>query len=192
MAEIPGLDQEPTFSFPQLDGERKLKELILYVAEKCDGDTRFGATKLNKILAFSDFVAYYRTGTPITGVEYMRLPQGPVPRRLLPVLKEMEARGDVIVRSIPDGKYTQKRVVPLRSPDLALFQAAEIAVVDEVIRAFWDATATAVSDFSHGTAWKIAGEDRELIPYESALLSDAPITAYERTRSEELAREFGW
>jgi hypothetical protein len=191
MASIPELEQEPTFSFPDLDGEQKLKELILYVADKCEDDPRFGATKLNKILAFSDFVSYYRTGTPITGVEYMRLPQGPVPRRMLPILNEMEDAGEVAIRLVEDGKYTQKRVIPLREPNLDIFQATEIAVVDEVIRAFWKATASAVSEFSHGIAWKIAG-DRGLIPYESALLSDDPITEYDRARSVELSREFGW
>lgn len=181
----------PTFSFPELDGERKLRELVLYISGKCDSDPTFGAVKLNKILVFADFIAYYRFGVPITGVEYMRLPQGPAPRRLLPITKEMESAHELTRRRVQTGKFEQKRIVPLRDPDLSMFRPEEIALVDEVITAFWKKTATAVSEFSHGTAWKVA-EDRGLIPYESVFISDDPVDEYDRTRSEELAREYGW
>ncbi|HZQ34888.1 MAG TPA: hypothetical protein VFD32_03070 [Dehalococcoidia bacterium] len=46
---------------------RKLGELILYVAEKSSDDPRFGATKLNNILFFSDFLAFGQLGRSITG-----------------------------------------------------------------------------------------------------------------------------
>jgi len=39
--------------------ERKFKELILYVADKCSDDPDFGAVKLNKILFYSDFYSDY-------------------------------------------------------------------------------------------------------------------------------------
>ena len=34
-------------------------------------DSKFGATKLNKILWWSDFLACAQRGKPITGIEYM-------------------------------------------------------------------------------------------------------------------------
>lgn len=182
----------PTFSFPDIvDGEDRLRELILYIAGRCERDTRFGATKLNKILAFSDFTAYFRRRRPITGVEYMRLPQGPVPRRLKPITADMERKYEMVIRIVQDGKFEQKRVVPLRDPDLTLFLADDIAIVDEMIRAFWGRTAKTVSEFSHGMAWKIAG-DRELIPYEAVFLSDEELTDYDVARTHELARRLGW
>jgi hypothetical protein len=165
--------------------------LILYIAERCEPDPRFGATKLNKILAKADFTAYFRRRRPITGVEYMRLPQGPVPRRMKPITAEMEMKHELVVRTIQDGKFEQKRVVPLRAPDLSIFDPDDIAIIDEVIRGFWGKTASAVSEFSHGIAWKVAG-DRELIPYEAVFLSDEGLTDYDITRTHELARRFGW
>ena len=93
----------PTFSFPEMDPDRRLAELILYIAEKCERDPNFGATKLNKILAFADFSAYFETGRPITGAEYMRTPQGPVPRRLPPVRAELEARHEIAMRVVSEG-----------------------------------------------------------------------------------------
>lgn len=184
--------REPTFSFPEIiDGEQRLRELILYIAARCESDSRFGATKLNKILAFADFTSYFRRRRPITGVEYMRLPQGPVPRRLKPITAAMEREYELVMRTVQDGKFEQKRVVPLRPADLSLFSAEDIAIVDEIIQAFWGRTAKAVSEFSHGMAWKVAG-DRELIPYEAVFLSDEELTDYDVARTHELARRFGW
>lgn len=181
----------PTFSFPEMDPDRRLAELILYLAEKCERDPSFGATKLNKILAFADFSAYFKTGKPITGAEYMRLPQGPVPRRLRPVRDTLEADHAIAMRVVSVGKYQQQRVVPLRSPDLSIFTAAEIAAVDEIVDIFWNHTAKDVSEFSHGIAWQVAG-DKSSIPYEAAFLSDEPLTDYDRVRTAELASERGW
>lgn len=185
------LGKPPTYSFPELNGEARLRELILYIATRCETDHRFGATKLNKILAFADFVAYFRRRRPITGVEYMRLPQGPVPRRLKPVTADMELKHEMVMRTVQDGKFEQKRVVPLRAADLSLFSPDDIAIVDEMIHAFWGKTAKAVSEFSHGMAWKVAG-DKELIPYEAVFLSDEALTDYDIARTHELARRFGW
>jgi len=65
--------------------EEKLAELILYVCHKSEADERFGATKLNKILFYSDFAAYRQLGQPITGADYQNLEEGPAPRKLPPI-----------------------------------------------------------------------------------------------------------
>ena len=181
----------PTFSFPAMDPDRRLAEMILYIAEKCEYDPNFGATKLNKILAFADFSAYFETGAPITGTEYMRLPQGPVPRRLRPIRQHLEDGHDLAMRVVSVGKFQQQRVVPLRRPNLDLFTATEIATVDRIIDSFRDHTAQEISDFSHGIAWRVT-EDRASIPYEAVFLSDEALTDYDRVRTAELASERGW
>ena len=65
----------------------------------------------------------------------------------------LEARHEIATRVVSVGKYQQQRVVPLRSADLSIFTAAEIAAVDKIVDAFWNHTATEVSEFSHGIAW---------------------------------------
>lgn len=181
----------PTYSFPDMDPDRRLAELILYIAEKCESEPRFGATKLNKILAFADFSAYFETGRPITGAEYLRLPQGPAPRRLRPVRDRLEANHEIAMRTASVGKYQQKRVVPLRRPDLSIFTADEIAAVDKIVDAFWNHNATDISDFSHGIAWRVP-QNKTSIPYEAVFLSDEVLTQYDRVRTAALASERGW
>ncbi len=183
---------DPTFRFPDAAGEAGLRELILYVATQCQDDPKFGATKLNKILWWADFLAYAEHGRPITGIEYQRLGNGPAPRRLVPVRIQMEADGDIVLAEVPGrGGYVQKKIVPLRAANLDVFSAADIAVVDDVIRALWKKTAKGVSTLSHGKAWEVAG-DGESIPYEAVFLSDDPINRYDVARTKELARRFGW
>src|SRR5687767_3702503 len=74
--------------------DSKLAELILFIAHRSECDERFGAVKLNKLLFFSDFLAYGRLGSSITGQDYQKLQHGPAPRKLLPVVREMEESGD--------------------------------------------------------------------------------------------------
>lgn len=181
----------PTFSFPEMDPDRRLAELILYIAEKCEHDPGFGAVKLAKVLAFADFSSYFETGKPITGAEYMRLPQGPAPRRLRPLRERLSADHEIAVREVSVGKYQQHRVVPLRRAGLSIFTAEEIAAVDKIIDLVWNRTAATVSEFSHGIAWKVA-RNTESIPYEAVFLSDEDLTEYDRARTAELASECGW
>jgi len=178
-----------TYSFPEMNGDERLRELILYISEKCADDPTFGATKLNKILYFSDFFSYLTRGKPITGTEYMRLGMGPVPRRLLPIRHQLEEAGYLAVRKEPFYRREQHRTIPLRDADLSLFDASDIAFVDEMIRIFWGKTAREISELSHDTGWRMVG-DKENIPYEAAYLSDEGLTETDIQLTKELLPEY--
>ena len=182
----------PTFTFDIPDGEERLRELVLYIATKCADDTAFGAIKLNKILWLSDFLAYARYGDPITGVEYQRLPNGPAPRRLLPVREAMIEAGDASEERRMLGGYVQKRLIPLRTPNLNDFTSEQVALVDEIIAHMWNISATATSKWSHGKPWQAATDVGTLIPYEAVFLSDEGITPDDEARTKELASEHAW
>src|SRR5438045_3058966 len=105
-------------SEPAKYDEKKLGELMLYIARKSENHELFGSVKLNKILFFSDFAAYSRYGKAITGAEYRRLDLGPAPKRLVPVREKLEADRSAFLRTTPtyDG-LEQKRLIALREPD---------------------------------------------------------------------------
>ena len=94
---------------------------MLYIAARSGEDPDFGDTKLNKLLAFTDMLAYANLGHSITGAEYQRQPHGPLARPLLPARRRMEARGDVDVLQIPEGRRTRRRTVARREPNTAMF-----------------------------------------------------------------------
>jgi hypothetical protein len=169
--------------------DEKLGQLILYVSLLSERDDAFGHTKLNKILFYSDIVAYGRTGKSITGQEYQKLEHGPAPRRFLPVLKDMMAAGDCVVQDVAYFDRPQKRVIVLRDPDLRSFSGEEIATVNWVIESLRGLNATQVSQLSHeDTGWKIA-RIGDTIPMSSAFLSERPLTEEENDHGLRLARE---
>ncbi len=164
----------------------KLRELVVYIAHKSLGDRHFGATKLNKILFFSDFTAYRQTGKSITGAVYQHLAQGPCPQKLLPLLNEM-AEEDVTQLSEQVGSFVQKRLVPKRTADLRKFSGTEVAVVDRVLDDLFPMNAKQASDYSHDTiAWRVTA-DRQEIPYGTALLSGEEPTDADLEWVEEVA-----
>lgn len=154
----------------------------------------FGATKLNKILYHADFLAFAKSGRSITGAQYMRQRNVPVPRHLVPVRDKMLANRDIAIRpgnSYSPGK-TEQRVVPLVESDLSQFDSWQIALVDAVIRDLWNQSGTEASDGTHGRAWKIAEANGSPIPYEAIFISDDPLTEGDIARTEELADRYGW
>jgi hypothetical protein len=156
--------------------EDKLAELMLYVSAKCEGHPKFGSTKLNKVLFYSDFQAYFSLGRAITGAEYRRRPFGPAATKFLPVQRKLEGSRAAVVQGkvLPNGR-AQQRLIPLRQANLDLFAAKEIAIVDSVIEKLRDMTAEKVSEVSHSfPGWALAAQN-EVIPYFTALLlTEAP------------------
>lgn len=154
----------------QSQNDEKLQELILFVANRSQGDERFGSTKLNKILFFADFLAYMRLGKSITGHMYQRLPNGPAPRKMLPAIRRMESMKTLAMQSRDHHGRIQKVPIALRKAELSSFTSDEIAIVTEVLDALRNKNAKGVSSLSHQFAgWQLA-KDGDDIPYEVALV----------------------
>ena len=175
--------------------EKKFTELVLYVAARCEADRYFGATKLNKILFFADFLAYHRTGNHITGAEYFALQYGPAPRPMKAVQERMVAAGELTI----DRRTRQQRPLALRRAKLAGFSAEEISLVDEVVEALREQDATLVSVLSHAfLGWQAAWAEyqatgkRVRIPYSTAGVFNHPMDAFEESEGLQIARRHGW
>lgn len=148
----------------------KFRELVLFIAQRSEGDPAFGATKLNKLLYYSDFLAYLSFGRPITGHRYQKLPKGPAPRALMPILQAMES-GDEI-RRVKRQYYdkTQQRVLALREANLDVFSSKEIDLVSKIIHECWGKSGSQMSAISHRFRGWMLAKDGEDIPYEVALV----------------------
>jgi hypothetical protein len=154
----------------EIPNDAKLKELILFIALRSQDDPRFGSTKLNKLLFFADFGAYAKLGSSITGHAYFKLKNGPAPRAMLPIRDQMIEEKTLAIQDRDHFGRMQKVPIALREPDLTQFTPQEIAVVTDVLMAFRNENARAISELSHRfDGWKLAG-DGELIPYEVTLV----------------------
>lgn len=172
----------------------KLRELMLYLAMKCESDTHFGAVKLNKILFAIDVSAYLAWRHPITEAEYIALELGPVPRQLSTLRTEMVQQGDAAVRlhSFFGMMNAQERLIALREPNLDLFTGPEIALIDTIIEGMAPYNEQELTEWSHRfIGWK-AVDKGEAIPYESALISAEPPTPYDVQRTQQLIQKYDW
>jgi Protein of unknown function (DUF4065) len=177
---------------PETDADKRLAEMILYVSQKCASDYFFGETKLHKILFFSDFSAFGDWGRTITGVEYHHQDQGPMVRRMLPVMQTLKNNQALAMQPTNCGGFRQNRPVNLRDPDLSLFSGAEIALVDGWIERLRSASATQVSKMSHDTAaWRLT-DSYETIDPRTVWIGWTDPTAAEIQRGRELAEKYGY
>jgi len=159
---------------------RRLRELILYIASRSEGDFAFGKVKINKLLFYIDFLAYLNTGNSITGEEYQALQQGPAPRGMKPTLDALEKQKEIAIKRDPDDPFAPHKIFALTSPDLSLFSADDIDRVNRVIDQFRNQSGTAMSNLSHKfVGWAFA-QPRETIPYSMALIGSREPSLSER------------
>jgi hypothetical protein len=153
--------------------DKKLEELILLLATRSRDDRSFGVTKLNKLLFFCDFLAFRAWAQSITGHRYQKLPYGPAPVAVVPVLRRMVRDGSCqVVERVYCG-MPQKTVVALRDPDDDVFLGHELRLIDDVIEEYRFSNGSEVSELSHQfIGWK-ASELNEEIPYETVFV-DGP------------------
>jgi hypothetical protein len=171
---------------PFQEDKAKLKELILYLAKKSEDDPKYGMTKLNKLLYFSDFFAYARTGKSITGSQYQRLGKGPCLRAMLPVRNEMLAADECAMQKAQYFGHQQDRLLALRDPDLSIFTGEEIAIVNEVLAGLREHNAREASDFTHRFPTWQAFDDKETIPYEAIFVTNRELTERERQHAKSI------
>ena len=174
-----------TLTVPLTGGQTRLREMILYVAHRCEGAKCFGAIKLNRIIWKADFDSFAARGVPVTGREYRRQKLGPVPREMRPLQTEMLRDGAIRIDRRNVGDFVEQRTIALASPDMSLFTNDDLAYVERSIQRYWDMTETETSDELHGVAWQTRANG-EPMPYESALLSDRTPRPAQMTRLKRL------
>ena len=145
--------------------EGKFTELMLYISKKSESDERYGATKLNKILHYSDFEAYRKLGKPITGADYKHHSEGAIPNQLVPIREKLLRNKDAEIVDNPYYGQKQKRLIAKREPKLRAFGNAELQIVNEMIERLWEDNADTVSGKSHEELGYKLTKTNEIIPY---------------------------
>jgi transcriptional regulator with XRE-family HTH domain len=138
---IPLLKTDPLYKF---------KQVFLYVLTRCAAKPNVGKTVINKLLYFADFNYYEKYWESITGVDYIKMPRGPVPQVMDAVIAQMEKEHQIKQMEIPYFQYMQQRIIPLVSPDLTAVNGQEMVEIDEVIKKYGDWNAEKLSERSHG------------------------------------------
>lgn len=76
-----------------MDTSKKIYEIINYIVG-CfkDNPSKLGKVKLAKILWFADREFMYKYHSELTGLEYQKLPFGPVPKKYDQILNDMQKK----------------------------------------------------------------------------------------------------
>jgi transcriptional regulator with XRE-family HTH domain len=156
--------QNMRITIPKINVE-KFKQVLLYILEQCAGKPNIGKTVLYKLLYFSDFNYYETYEEQMTGVTYKKLQYGPIPLEFSQLVDSMEGKEIKKITAKYKG-YPQERYLPLVKADLSKLRASEKEIIDKVLIAHSDKTATEISSYSHeDIPWK-ATKDKDIIDYE--------------------------
>ena len=105
--------------------EKKYKNTVLFFTNKIRNGT-LGKLKLMKLLYYLDFDFFEKYGRSVTGDEYLRFENGPVPRMAEKTLKQMRGKEIKIVnRKMPKGYNDQQHIEPLTAFNPNFFSKEE-------------------------------------------------------------------
>lgn len=148
--------------------EKKYKSVVLFFANKVQNGT-LGKLKLMKLLYFLDFDFFEKYGKSITGDEYLRFDNGPVPRMAEKILKEMEGKEIKITRKkVAKGYKDQQLVEPLKQVNVELFSPEEVLMMEEIADKWERFSGSEMKNASHGEAPWIATKKDGIIDYNLA------------------------
>ena len=140
----------------------KFKTLIHYVCAQSPSRVSLGATKLNKILWFAERDCYLR-GEPISGVPFIKLQHGPVPKSMPQYLRELEDEGALIVRETEWKGKPKREFISRREPSLKGFTPGQVSLINRAIQGIcMSHTADSISRVSHDEVWDLAQMGEEI------------------------------
>ena len=149
--------------------EKKYKNAVLFFAQKIRNGT-LGKLKLMKLLYFLDFDFFEKYGRSITGDEYLRFENGPVPRMGEKILKSLNGKQIKIVnRPMVKGYNDQQHIEPLGEFDPNVFTREELLMLEEIAGKWEKFTGSEMKNASHGEAPWIATKPNDVIDYNLAL-----------------------
>ena len=138
----------------------KLKIALHYIIHAAQENRwPLGAVKLTKSLVLSEAISLYWRSKPITGVDIVKAPNGPVPDGYDKALQQLEAEGRI---KITEGEslYEPTSYDSLVPPDpalMALLGKEDWKIIEVITENCCNKyTATALSDLTHNYYWEIA------------------------------------
>lgn len=125
-------------------------------------------TKLMKLLFYSDFLNYKRNLISMTGMPYVRLPYGPVPKDHDLLLSTIEKNEFIDINYDFYNEYTFINIKAKKAFDDTVFNEEENNILRSIQEHFNDYGSVAISEYSHKEDGWENTEDRDVISYDYA------------------------
>lgn len=139
----------------------RLANVVVFFANKYE---RLIKSKLLKLLWYSDFLSYKRTGRSLTGTVYCHNHYGPIPFKHNLVLTYLEEVGAIDIRPY-EGRFEGEYVVASAPFEPGLFSEDELSIIQDVSKTFRRDSASSMTKKTHGEDAYIETGAKELIPY---------------------------
>lgn len=123
-------------------------------------------TKLNKLLFYVDFTVFHRLGRSITGLQYARVPFGPVPDKYETIFSSLENMGVIALEPWENGEHSGDIIRAGKGSDFTQLGDDERKIANAVCEHFSGWTATRIMDFSHEEKAWLEVSNGKLISYE--------------------------
>lgn len=146
---------------------KKFKEVLIYILGKVGAKPNVGETVLYKLLYFIDFNYYEKYEEQLIGATYIKNHHGPTPIEFQSIVNEMIENKEIEVVKSKYFQLLQKKYLPHREPDLTIFNANEIKLIDDVLQKLSGMNASTISEYSHQDVPWIVTPERQRIDYES-------------------------
>ena len=170
------MNSEPSIDYDKNRYKEMIRRFIKYAG--ADGDGRIPKTKLAKLLYLLDFSWYYDNLDSVSGLQYRRIAQGPVPDEFFRVIDEMydTEEIDIKVRGKAMMISLNEELDPVNNN---LLSEAQDKRLREIAAQWKTANTRAIVDYTHSQLpWKYC-EPNELIPYD-AIVQEDPDHVYRR------------
>jgi hypothetical protein len=126
----------------ETDIRHRTSQLAHYIIDN-RGAPNLGKTKLFKMMWFADLLHYRRCGETISGqTAYVRMPKGPVPNEIYPILDELADRKVIFNRRVlfPNG-HARHELTAIEPANPEPFSSSELHTIQQAIAAVAPLTA---------------------------------------------------
>ncbi len=164
----------------------KSEEVYLRIIQSLQDNPNFCKTLFYKILYFSDFDYYERTGKSITEEEYRHITRGPAPRLFDVIIRGLKQKGLINEKRNPVGHVEQIRYHVVISKEIEqpkLLTSEEIAEIDRNIKRISGMLAWQASDYSHSDIPVKVTKKGEIIDYELVFYRSPMFSAVQPTKN---------
>lgn len=154
-------DEFTGYKEPQLN---KVAQVIAYFTDRMD----LFKTKLNKLLYYSDFCYYKKTGYSMTGIAYRAVNFGPVPSEYEKMYVKLVDDEKIEINQVEVGNGHYGEIIrSVDAFDQSYFTPIGLQVLESVCRSFKSKTTDEIVQISHNElAWKENYEDKRIISYQ--------------------------
>lgn len=178
----------------------KFIEAILFFA-KHTSPKRYGILKAMKLLYFSDLEHLKRYHRTITGDQYVRIQNGPVPTKSYAIISEIsptsrrrvetdpELLSAMEIESTPTQRGDQYRIIPRRDYNPEIFSDSDIEVMGEIAEIWKDADADQIREGSYEWSSKNLGVDLRRLSIGESIQHTLILPPEERRLIEESEKE---